>query len=80
MKTKEILFWITMIIGIALGIYAGGWLLFIKPIVTVCVAYDTGTITGNMIEWAIFKCLILAPIVAKVIIKVTLVIAEFILS
>lgn len=80
MKTKEILFWITIIVGIALGIYAGGWLLFIKPIATVCVAYDTGTITGNMIEWAIFKCLILAPIVANVIIKFALVIAKFILS
>lgn len=45
---RETLFWITIIVGIALGIYTGGWLLFIKPIITVCAAYDAGTLTGSI--------------------------------
>lgn len=77
---REALFWITIIIGIALGIYAGGWLLFIKPIITVCAAYDAGTLTGSMIGWTTIKCLVFASIAVKVIINVALTIAEAILD
>lgn len=77
---RETLFWISIIIGIVLSIYTGGWLLFIKPIIAVCAAYDAGTLTGSMIGWTIIKCLVFAPIVAKVIMKVALVIAKAILD
>lgn len=77
---KETLFWITIIVGAALGIYTGGWLLFIKPIIAVCAAYDAGTLTGSMIGWTIIKCLVFAPIAAKVIMSVALGIAEAILD
>lgn len=77
---KETLFWITIIVGIALCIYTGGWLLFIKPIIAVCAAYDAGTLTGSMIGWTIIKCLVFAPIAAKVIMSVALGIAEAILD
>ena len=77
---KETLFWITIIVGIALGIYTGGWLLFIKPIIAVCAAYDAGTLTGSMIGWTIIKCLVFAPIAARVIVNVTLEIAGTILD
>lgn len=77
---RENLFWITIIVGIALGIYTGGWLLFIKPIIAVCAAYDAGTLTGSMIGWTIIKCLVFAPIAAKVIMSVALGIAEAILD
>lgn len=77
---RETLFWITIIVGVALGIYAGGWLLFIKPIITVCAAYDAGTLTGSMIGWTIIKCLVFAPFAAKVIMNVALAIAEAILD
>lgn len=77
---RETLFWITIIVGVALGIYAGGWLLFIKPIITVCAAYDVGTLTGSMIGWTIIKYLVFAPIAAKVIMNVALAIAEAILD
>lgn len=77
---RETLFWIVIIVGIALGIYAGGWLLFIKPIIAVCAAYDAWTLTGSMIGWTIIKCLVFAPIAAKVIMNVTLTIAEAILD
>lgn len=77
---RETLFWITIIFGVALGIYTGGWLLFIKPIIAVGVAYGAGTLTGSMIGWTIIKCLVFAPIVAKVIMSVALGIAEAILD
>ena len=77
---KDVLFWITIIIGIILGIYVGGWLLFIKPIVVACAAYDAGTLTGSMIGWTIIKCLVFAPIAAKVIMNVALTIAKAILD
>lgn len=77
---RETLFWITIIVGIALGIYTGGWLLFIKPVIAVCAAYDAGTLTGSMIGWTIIKCLVFAPIAAKVIMSVALGIAEAILD
>lgn len=77
---RETLFWITIIVGVALGIYAGGWLLFIKPIIAVCASYDAGTLTGSMIGWTIIKCLVFAPIAAKVIMNVALGIAEAILD
>jgi hypothetical protein len=77
---KDMLFWITIIIGIILGIYVGGWLLFIKPIVVACAAYDAGTLTGSMIGWTIIKCLVFAPIAAKVIMNVALTIAKAILD
>ena len=77
---KETLFWTVIIVGIALGIYTGGWLLFIKPIIAVCAAYDAGTFTGSMIGWTIIKCLVFAPIAAKVIMSVALGIAEAILD
>lgn len=77
---RETLFWITIIVGVALGIYAGGWLLFIKPIITVCAAYDAGTLTGSMIGWTIIKYLVFAPIAAKVIMNFALAIAEAILD
>lgn len=77
---KETLFWTVIIVGIALGIYTGGWLLFIKPIIAVCTAYDAETLTGSMIGWTIIKCLVFAPIAAKVIMNVALAIAEAILD
>lgn len=77
---RETLFWTAIIVGIALSIYTGGWLLFIKPIIAVCAAYDAGTLTGSMIGWTIIKCLVFAPIAAKVIMSVALGIAEAILD
>lgn len=77
---RETLFWTVIIVGAALGIYTGGWLLFIKPVIAVCAAYDAGTLTGSMIGWTIIKCLVFAPIAAKVIMNVALAIAEAILD
>ena len=47
-----------MIAGLLGGAYVGGWLLFVKPIIEVCKAYDAGTLTGLMVGIAVIKCLL----------------------
>lgn len=42
-------------IGIILSVYIGGWLLFIKPIIACCIAFDTGTLTAMMVGIAFIK-------------------------
>ena len=45
------------IVSIVDGIYVGGYLMFIKPIVTCITAFDLGTLTSAMIGWSIVKCI-----------------------
>ena len=45
---------ITSILG---GIYIGGWLMFIQPIIEFCKAFDAGTLTGLIIGTTILKCI-----------------------
>lgn len=45
-----------MIIGIVTGLYVGGWLMFIQPILEVCRCFDAGTLTGTIIGVTILKC------------------------
>ena len=47
-----------MIAGLLGGAYVGGWLMFVKPIIEVCKAYDAGTLTGLMVGIAVIKCLL----------------------
>ena len=49
--------WIVFSIGIILGIYVGGYLMFIRPIIDCLIAFDLGTLTGSMIGWTIAKCI-----------------------
>lgn len=49
--------WIVFSIGIILGIYVGGYLMFVRPIVDCLIAFDLGTLTGSMIGWTIAKCI-----------------------
>lgn len=44
-------------IGIVGGIYIGGWLMFIQPIIEVASAFDAGLLTGSMIAITILKCI-----------------------
>ena len=53
---KEAIGYILMIIGIAAGLYVGGWLMFIQPILEVCKCFDAGTLTGTIIGVTILKC------------------------
>lgn len=45
------------IIGLALGFYIGVYLMLIKPIYDVCVAYDNANLTAVMFGVALLKCL-----------------------
>ena len=49
--------WIVVILSVVLGLYVGGYLMFIKPIAACLVAFDTGVLTGSMIGWTIVKCI-----------------------
>ena len=53
---KEAIGYLLMIIGIAAGLYVGGWLMFIQPILEVCKCFDAGTLTGTIIGVTILKC------------------------
>lgn len=54
---KQITGVVLMISGVFSGIYVGGWLMFLKPILVAIAAYDTGTLTGMIIFSTIIKCI-----------------------
>lgn len=43
--------------GILGGLYVGGWLMFIQPIMDCCKAFDTHILTGTMVGWTVIKCI-----------------------
>lgn len=53
---KKIICNLIIIIGVVLGLYVGGWLMFIKPILDATKAFNKGTLTGLMIICTIIKC------------------------
>ena len=63
------------IAGVLLACYVGGWVLFIKPILAACAAFDAGTLTAAVLGVTVIKCL-LASAVASVIITVASAIAK----
>ena len=81
-KNKNVKLSIAIIIIVAsiiFGIYAGGWLLFLKPILAACNLFDAGMLTGIIIFKTIVKC-ILAPIVFSIIYSIGYVISTIIIS
>ena len=54
---RTILGWIVFICSAAYGVYVGAWLMFIKPIIEVCKAFDAGTLTGLLVGTTVLKCL-----------------------
>ena len=54
---RTILGWIVFIGSAAYGVYVGAWLMFIKPIIEACKAFDAGTLTGLMVGTTVLKCL-----------------------
>lgn len=46
-----------ILLGIAAGLYVGAWLMFIKPIIACCVAFDAGTLTAVMVGKTVLKCI-----------------------
>lgn len=56
-KICGILKYVVLIGSLIAGLYVGGYLMFIKPIVTCITAFDLGALTGAMIGWSIVKCI-----------------------
>jgi len=42
--------------GIFSGLYLGGWVLFVQPILAACRAFDTGTLTASVVGITFVKC------------------------
>lgn len=69
-KNKGLWSILIFIIGLVLAAYVGGWLLFIKPIISCCIAFDAGTLTALIVGISVIKILC-ASVVAGVIIWVS---------
>ena len=68
---KTIVGWIVLIGSIVCGLYVGGWLMFVHPIIETCKAFDAGTLTGLIVGTTILKC-IFASTVGRLIVHVGL--------
>lgn len=64
-----------LIAGIVAATYLGGFVLFAKPILACCSAFDEGTLTGMMIGITFLKCCV-ASIVASVCLFVSTLISQ----
>lgn len=53
---KYIISWIVLIGSVVCGVYVGGWLMFIQPIIEACKAFDAGTLTGLIVGTTVLKC------------------------
>lgn len=57
---------ILIVLGILLGVYVGLWKMFICPIIVVCTAFDSGTLTAMLVGASVIK-MIFAPFVGSLI-------------
>lgn len=48
---------IVICLSLAAALYLGLWLMFIKPIIDCCMAFDAGTLTGVMVGICVLKCI-----------------------
>ena len=55
-KISKAIHWIIFAAGIVSGLYVGGWLMFIQPILEACQHFDAGTLTGFIISTTVLKC------------------------
>ncbi len=66
-KIKRIISILLIIAGIVCGVYVGAWLLFIKPIMAICMAIDSGSVTAMVIGMGIIKFLLASPVAGVII-------------
>lgn len=76
---QEVCSWVCLIGGIVIGLYVGGWVMFIRPIIEACRHFDAGTLTGVIVGVTILKC-IFASTVGSLIIYVSAAIAKAVWS
>lgn len=46
-----------LLVGIFGGLYVGGWIMFIQPILEACKVFDSGLLTGTIVGITILKCI-----------------------
>lgn len=66
---KNIIGIILIVVGIVGGLYVGGWLMFIQPIIEACEHFDAGTLTGAIVGTTVLKC-IFASTVGSIIARI----------
>lgn len=71
---KIIIGWLVLIGSIVGGLYVGGWLMFIQPIIEACKHFDAGTLTGLIVGTTVLKC-VFASAVGGIIIYIGSIIA-----
>lgn len=74
---RMILAILVFIVGVIFAVYFGLWVMFIKPIMAACAAFDAGTLTAVIIGETVLKC-IFASAAASVILAVFTGIAQII--
>ena len=62
--------------GVVGGLYVGGYLMFIQPIIEACKAFDTGTLTGLIIGVTVLMC-IFATAVGSIIASIGIFVGNF---
>ena len=72
---KVIMGWSVLIGSIVGGLYVGGWMMFIQPIIEACKAFDAGTLTGLIVGTTVLKC-VFASAVGGIIVWIGAVIAN----
>ena len=76
-KIGNIIHLVIFAASIVCGLYVGGWVMFIQPIIEACKHFDAGTLTGLIIGTTVLKC-IFASAVASIIIYVGTLIAAIV--
>ena len=76
---KKLIGVIIIIASILGGVYLGGWLLFVKPILAAYAAFDAGILTSTLVITTIIKCII-ASTVGTIIVYAGVIIGSFIAS
>lgn len=64
---KYIIGWIVLIGSVVGGLYVGGWLMFIQPIIEACKAFDAGTLTGLIVGTTVLKCIFASTVGALIV-------------
>ena len=54
---RKIIAILVIVAGIIGGLYVGGWMLFIQPIIAACRAFDAGALTAYLVGITILKCI-----------------------
>ena len=58
---------IIMVISFFGGVYIGGWILFLNPIINCLKAFHVGSLTGIMVALTLLKCIFAIPIGERIV-------------